>query len=140
MSAYICEANTLYKVMNLIKRTGGYGRLYKKKRALVARLEKEPSLIYNQLAALNKYSIEERYGFNHGMGEVEPYSNHLFNNCLGMNYNKYELLKALLCYLYQSCEGKAGEQDLYLLLEAMQDEYALKIVLDSKQYSVAGWG
>ena len=67
-----------------------------------------------------------------------PFNLSKYNEAV-LNSNKYQNLKSLRCYLYQSCEGQAEGTDLYKLLNKISDDIAFDIVANSKEYKEAEW-
>tara|TARA_X000001382_G_scaffold36376_1_gene23999 strand:+ start:948 stop:1361 length:414 start_codon:yes stop_codon:yes gene_type:complete len=137
MSAYIVNKDNLYNVITVITKIEGYSKTLKniKERAIL-----NPRSLFNELNRLNKFSISERY-------EDEKYNNFLSYNFDDKEYdearktfNQYQGLKSLRCYLYQSCEGRAGKTQLYELLNCVSNDFTYDIVNNIPQYENAVWG
>ena len=136
MSAFIVEEDNLYRVINSITKIEGYTKPLKeiKEQAI-----SNPKGLFKKLNSLNRYSISQRYEkdiFDDQM--TYPFNLSKYNETV-LKTNQYQNLKSLRCYLYQSCEGKAHDSDLYKLLNKISDDIAFDIVANSKEYKESKW-
>jgi HEPN domain-containing protein len=136
MSAFIVDEDNLYRIINSITKIEGYTKPLKEIKELAI---SNPEGLFKKLNSLNRYSISQRY-------EKEVFEDkmtYLFNlskyNEAVLNSNKYQNLKSLRCYLYQSCEGQAESTDLYKLLNKISSDIAYNIVSNIKEYKEAKW-
>jgi len=136
MSAYIVEADTLYRVINLITKIDYVSNSLKpiKEEAIMT-----PQILFNKLNVLNRFAISERY-------EDEPMTNkpsYKFNldryYQVASNTNQFQNLKSLQCLTYQCAEGEAIKSDLYKTLESFERNYAFQIISSLKQYEQSTW-
>ena len=137
MSAYIVNKDNLYTVITAITKIEDYKSDLKK---IKERAISNPRRLFTELNLLNKYSVSERY------------ENEQFNNCLSYifndkeydearkQFNNYQGVKSLQCYLYQSCEGKAAKTGLYKVLNEVVKDIHYDIVTNTPQYQEAVWG
>ena len=136
MSAFIVSEDNLYRVINSITKIEGYTKDLKeiKEQAI-----SQPKKLFNKLNTLNRYSISQRYeDEKFTKDNTYPFVLSKYNETV-LNSNKYQNLKSLRCYLYQSCEGQAEGTDLYKLLNKISDDIAFDIVANSKEYKEAEW-
>ena len=136
MSAFIVDEDNLYRVINSITKIEQYTKPLKeiKEQAI-----SNPKGLFKKLNSLNRYSISQRYEkdiFDDQM--TYPFNLSKYNETV-LKTNQYQNLKSLRCYLYQSCEGKAHDSDLYKLLNKISDDIAFDIVANSKEYKEAKW-
>jgi len=139
MSAYACGDETIGRVLKAISLAGAYGEYYDEIQQLKDEYKNSPETLCTKLVKLNQYSLKEKYD--------EPYSLFIqidvqkavwLSKRLG--HNQYQLLKSLSCYLYQSCEGNAGQHDLYRTLKAIRDNISYDLICEQEQYKQAKWG
>ena len=136
MSAFIVDEDNLYRVINSITKIEQYTKPLKeiKEQAI-----SNPKGLFKKLNSLNRYSISQRYEkdiFDDQM--TYPFNLSKYNETV-LKTNQYQNLKSLRCYLYQSCEGKAHDSDLYKLLNKISDDIAFDIVANSKEYKESKW-
>ena len=136
MSAFIVDEDNLYRVINSITKIEQYTKPLKeiKEQAI-----SNPKGLFKKLNSLNRYSISQRYEkdvFEDKM--TYPFNLSKYNETV-LKTNQYQNLKSLRCYLYQSCEGKAHDSDLYKLLNKISDDIAFDIVANSKEYKESKW-
>ena len=136
MSAFIVSEENLYRVINSITKIEGYTKDLKeiKEQAI-----SKPKKLFDRLNTLNRYSLSQRY-------EDEPFTKEMTYpfildkyNKESLNTNKYQNLKSLKCFLYQSCEGDAENTPLYKLLDTISSDLAYDIISDTKEYQSAKW-
>jgi hypothetical protein len=136
MSAFIVSEENLYRVINSITKIEGYTKDLKeiKEQAI-----SKPKKLFDRLNTLNRYSLSQRY-------EDEPFTKEITYpfildkyNKESLNTNKYQNLKSLKCFLYQSCEGDAENTPLYKLLDTISSDLAYDIISDTKEYQSAKW-
>ena len=136
MSAFIVEEDNLYRVINSITKIEGYTKpLQEIKEQAIS----NPKGLFKKLNSLNRYSISQRYEkdiFEDKM--TYPFNLSKYNETV-LNSNKYQNLKSLRCYLYQSCEGEAESTDLYKLLNKISSDIAHNIVSNTEEYKEAKW-
>jgi hypothetical protein len=86
--------------------------------------------------ALNIKSIEERYG----EGEAKDFRD------LDYKFNRIpapigiQAAKSLACFLYQSCEGEADKDPLFIALAEVEFKLAKYIVYHHPGWDAAKWG
>jgi len=136
MSAFIVEEDNLYRVINSITKIEGYTKPLKeiKEQAI-----SNPKGLFKKLNSLNRYSISQRYEkdiFDNQM--TYPFNLSKYNEAV-LKTNKHQNLKSLTCFLYQSCEGKAENSDLYKLLNKISSDIAYNIVSNTEEYKKAKW-
>jgi len=136
MSAFIVSEENLYRVINSITKIKGYTKDLKeiKEQAI-----SKPKKLFDKLNTLNRYSLSQRY-------EDEPFTKEITYpfildkyNKESLNTNKYQNLKSLKCFLYQSCEGDAENTPLYKLLNTISSDLAYNIISNTKEYQSAKW-
>ena len=136
MSAYIVDEDNLYRVINSITKIEGYTKPLKEiKETAIS----NPKGLFKKLNSLNRYSISQRYEkdiFEDKM--TYPFNLSKYNETV-LKTNKYQNLKSLRCYLYQSCEGKAENTDLYKLISKASDNICYDIICNLPQYEQARW-
>jgi hypothetical protein len=142
MSAYQVTSKCLYEVMNLINKVYGSGEHYKENQKIKETCINNPELFFNQLSKLNNLSLVERYPDlkDKPEGMIIP-----------LKYNEQEFLKVKTdndfmqwyksgqSYTYQSCEGEAGNSQLYRSIDFMVHEMSGVIVSNLKTYETARW-
>ena len=136
MSAFIVEEDNLYRVINSITKIEGYTKPLKeiKEQAI-----SNPKGLFKKLNSLNRYSISQRYEkdiFDDQM--TYPFNLSKYNEAV-LKTNKHQNLKSLTCFLYQSCEGKSENSDLYKLLNKISSDIAYNIVSNTEEYKKAKW-
>jgi hypothetical protein len=136
MSAFIVSEENLYRVINSITKIEGYT---KDLREIKEQAISKPKKLFDRLNTLNRYSLSQRY-------EDEPFTKEITYpfildkyNKESLNTNKYQNLKSLKCFLYQSCEGDAENTPLYKLLDTISSDLAYDIISDTKEYQSAKW-
>ena len=136
MSAYIVEADTLYRVINLITKIDYVNNSLKpiKDEAILT-----PQILFNKLNTLNRFAISERYEAEK-MTDKPSYKFNLERyNQVVSNTNQYQNFKSLQCLTYQCAEGEAFKSDLYKTLESFERNYAFQIISSLKQYEQSTW-
>lgn len=136
MSAYIVDESTLYRVINTLSKIEGYNDKLKSIKSMSI---SNPKKLFKKLNLLNKYSLSQRYQ-DEVFTKKETYPFNL-NDYIkeSNNYNKFQNLKSLRCFLYQSCEGKAKNKDLYKLLNTISKDIAFDIVNELQEYKQTEW-
>jgi len=136
MSAFIVEEDNLYRVINSITKIEGYTKpLQEIKEQAIS----NPKGLFKKLNSLNRYSISQRYEkdiFDDKM--TYPFNLSKYNEAV-LKTNKYQNLKSLRCFLYQSCEGQAEQTPLYKLLDKISSDVAFNIVSETKEYQQSEW-
>ena len=136
MSAYIVEADTLYRVINLITKIDYVNNSLKpiKDEAILT-----PQILFNKLNTLNRFAISERYEAEK-MTDKPSYKFNLERyNKVVSNTNQYQNFKSLQCLTYQCAEGEAFKSDLYKSLEEFERSFAVQIISSLKQYEQSTW-
>ena len=136
MSAFIVEEDNLYRVINSITKIEGYTKPLKE---IKEQAVSNPKGLFKKLNSLNRYSISQRYEkdiFDDQM--TYPFNLSKYNETV-LKTNKHQNLKSLTCFLYQSCEGKAENSDLYKLLNKISSDIAYNIVSNTEEYKKAKW-
>ena len=136
MSAYIVEADTLYRVINLITKINYVNNSLKpiKDEAILT-----PQILFNKLNTLNRFAISERYEAEK-MTDKPSYKFNLERyNQVVSNTNQYQNFKSLQCLTYQCAEGEAFKSDLYKSLEEFERSFAVQIISSLKQYEQSTW-
>ena len=136
MSAYIVEADTLYRVINLITKIDYVNNSLKpiKDEAILT-----PQILFNKLNTLNRFAISERYEAEK-MTDKPSYKFNLERyNQVVSNTNQYQNFKSLQCLTYQCAEGEAFKSDLYKSLEEFERSFAVQIISSLKQYEQSTW-
>ena len=136
MSAFIVSEDNLYRVINSITKIEQYTKPLKEIKELAI---SNPGGLFKKLKSLNRYSISQRYEkevFEDKM--TYPFNLSKYNEAV-LNSNKYQNLKSLTCFLYQSCEGQAEQTPLYKLLNKISSDIAYDIVSDLEEYKIAKW-
>jgi len=142
MSAYQVTDKCLYEVMNLINKVYGSGEHYKDNQKIKETCKNKPEVFFKWLSDLNNWSLVERYPDlkDNPEGMIIP-----------LKYNEQEYLKVKTdndfmqwfksgqSFSYQSCEGKAGNSQLYRSIDFMVNEMAGVIVSNLKTYETARW-
>lgn len=140
MSAYQVDYETIGRVMKAISKSGCYGSKYKEIEKLKEQYNKNAGIVFDKLLRLNRYSLYQRYSINDAKKmffEVDRAKSVWFSRQLG--HNDFQLLKSLNCFLYQSCEGKASNTDLYKTIKCISDNFAHDLVMKSKEYQESKW-
>ena len=136
MSAFIVEEDNLYRVINSITKIEGYTKsLQEIKEQAIS----NPKGLFKKLNSLNRYSMSQRYEkdiFDDQM--TYPFNLSKYNEAV-LKTNKHQNLKSLTCFLYQSCEGKAENSDLYKLLNKISSDIAYNIISNTEEYKKAKW-
>ena len=136
MSTYIVEADTLYRVINLITKIDYVSNSLRsiKDEAILT-----PQILFNKLNTLNRYAISQRY-------EAEKMTNkpsYKFNSKkydeVCSKTNQYQNFKSLQCFHYQCSEGEAMKADLYEALDKFERSFAIQIISSLKQYDQSTW-
>lgn len=88
-----------------------------------------------EMRLLNVDSVRQRYSAaeRKGMIPARPYC-YQYELC-----DRFQALKSLACWLYQSCEGTCHTEPLYELMEELKYEWAMAIVNDLPEYERAEW-
>tara|TARA_R110000796_G_scaffold230721_1_gene348430 strand:- start:32 stop:445 length:414 start_codon:yes stop_codon:yes gene_type:complete len=136
MSAFIVSEDNLYRVINSITKIEGYTKDLKeiKEQAI-----SQPKKLFNKLNTLNRYSISQRYeNEKFTKNNTYPFVLSKYNETV-LNSNKYQNLKSLTCFLYQSCEGQAEQTPLYKLLNKVSSDIAYSVVSSLEEYKKAKW-
>ena len=136
MSAYIVEADTLYRVINLITKIDYVSNSLKpiKEEAIIT-----PQILFNKLNTLNRYAISQRYEAEK-MTDKPSYKFNLERyNQVASNTNQYQNFKSLQCFHYQCSEGEAMKADLYKALDKFERSFAIQIISSVKQYDQSTW-
>jgi DNA-directed RNA polymerase beta' subunit len=136
MSAFIVSEENLYRVIKSITKIEGYTKEFKeiKEQAI-----SQPKKLFNRLNTLNRFSISQRYEDEKFTNKnTYPFVLSKYNET-SLNYNKYQNLKSLRCFLYQSCEGNAENTPLYKLLDKICSDMAFSIVTQTKEYQESKW-
>ena len=137
MSAYIVEADTLYRVINSITKINYVCNSLKliKDEAILT-----PKILFKKLNTLNRFAISERY-------EDQPLNDKMSYEFNSKKYdeicsktNKYQNFKSLQCFTYQCAEGEAFKSDLYKKLREFETSLAIQITSSSKKYEQSIWG
>ena len=139
MSAFQVNEACLYNVINLVSKCGSYGEYYKELPALIGQAKDKPEDLFNRLVKLNRFSLVERYGKNNGLEFEVKFKQSSYVKSM-MQSNQYQQLKSLVCFLYQSCEGKAENIKLYKYLRSLEHQYTFSIVNRLPEYERASWG
>jgi len=136
MSAYIVEKTTLYRVIKTLCKINDYNL---KLKSIKSEAISDPEKLFKKLNRLNRYSISQRYEdqiFNNKDSykfDLNEYQSEILKD------DKFQSLKSLKCFLYQSCEGNAKKKDLYKTLNEAADSLIYKIVYNLKEYDQAEW-
>jgi len=136
MSAFIVSEDNLYRVINSITKIEGYTKDLKeiKEQAI-----SQPKKLFNKLNTLNRYSISQRYSDQPFTKKGSyPFILSKYNET-ALKTNKYQNLKSLRCFLYQSCEGQAEQTPFYKLLDKISSDVAFNIVSENKEYQQSEW-
>jgi len=136
MSAFIVSEDNLYRVINSITKIEGYTKDLKeiKEQAI-----SQPKKLFNKLNTLNRYSISQRYkDEKFTKDNTYPFVLSKYNET-ALKTNKYQNLKSLKCFLYQSCEGQAEQTPLYKLLDKISSDVAFNIISETKEYQQSEW-
>ena len=147
MSAWMVSNRTLSWLTNNITRqiNGGYDSFgFDMPSWLREHFEdKSANEIFNELAQMNIDSLEQRYGErSHDMiGELKYYPcEDLWEpREPGAHAWHYQLVKSLLCYLYQCEEGDVPERQLFKELSSYSQMIMTHIVCRNEKYTMAVW-
>ncbi len=145
MSAFIVEDKTINRIVSWFNKVGMAGHvndyIYCLRPLTELGYKLDTDLGCKRLAeemfTLNCDSIEQRYG----EGEAEEFRPLDFNyHFVGSGTPIYQVLKSLLCFLYQCCEGDIPEQNqLYEALDKVSLNICCHLITQSKQYELAEW-
>jgi hypothetical protein len=136
MSAYIVEKTTLYRVIKTLCKINDYNL---KLKSIKSEAMSDPKKLFKKLNRLNRYSVSQRYEdqiFNNKDSyqfDLNEYQNEILKD------DKFQNLKSLRCFLYQSCEGDTKKKDLYKTLNEAADSLVYSIVYNLKDYDQAEW-
>jgi hypothetical protein len=142
MSAFVVDDRTINRVVTFLYSSAvrdpasglaSYPKRIEEAAAITADTESErPSALAAQMHALNARAVNARYsernrsdGYRFLTATVE---------------NKCQVLKSLLCWLYQCIEGEIPEQPLWIVLNEFSKALALDIVRELPEYHEAEWG
>ena len=145
MSAYVCEKETWGKIAANLQwiRNGQYirGHLSGYFREPNYPTGQEMSALVIKMAELNCKSVDLRYRLA-DTGNPEIPTEQEANGIVAQAplAKPIEILKALQCYLYQSCEGGCNKDPLFVALDKVKDSLAFHIVTDLPEYNKAKWG
>jgi len=142
MSAFIVEDETINKVVAYLKNCREKKELWIFYPVQDIGYDLSAPLCAKRLAedmfTLNCRSIDERYGENEHE-EMSGGKMFSYQDIAPTQYNRIQTLKALSCFLYQSCEGECDKDPLYLALESIRGKLAYSILSDLPQYNSAKW-
>lgn len=91
-------------------------------------------ILFEAMELMNAQALSEKYEGRHD-GELRTYPSTVREPA-----NMPALYKSLKCYLYQCCEGKVPETDLYKTLRNIETIWADYIVSDLPEFQAAIWG
>ena len=135
MSAFMVEDKTINKIVTKLAydRNGDWI----KRKVLdcgydVNSLQDRQKLGWDMFS-LNIRSVNQRYD-DHPADTFRPLN---YKFALEGNYTKIHVLKALKCWLYQSCEGDCDQSPLYKLMDEIANAWAYNIVSDMPEYDTA---
>ena len=149
MSAFMMSEKSLAKIAAYVHRHADRHRNYTKtfvehcRKYAVRRDGKvvewqtyTPENLYRVLEAMNAESLKQRYGdgLENNIAEADPVIP------LYGAFNKFEILKAIRCFLYQCAEGDVPETELYKAVEALSNDLAYDIINEMPEYENAVWG
>ena len=131
MSAYIVSTNTIDKIITFIVQDNHLtGCLPLEFRAELP--AKFKTVLGRAMFALNEKSVNERYSAT----DAAP----VYSFSYAAHTNAMQALKSIQCWLYQSCEGKCDESELYQAFERIQHRIAMEIIRSMPEYEKALWG
>ena len=136
MSAYIVEKTTLYRVIKTLCKVNDYNP---KLKSIKSEAISDPKKLFKKLNRLNRYSVSQRYEdqiFNNKDSyqfDLNEYQSEILKD------DKFQSLKSLRCFLYQSCEGTTKKKDLYKTLNEAANSLIYNIVYNLKDYDQAEW-
>ena len=137
MSAFIVQDETINKIISCLEtdREAAHWRNQLKTAGYDLDTPDRCKKLGWDMFALNIRSVNQRY------------PDRSASDLGGLNYkyqykaaNRYQVLKSLQCWLYQSCEGDCNASDLYKLFEEISHSMALNIIADMPEYELAKWG
>jgi len=142
MSAFIVEDKSINRIVAFLADCHCRGKVW-----LYLPLERigfnlsEPlqvKRLAEEMATLNCMSVEGRYGEGQAdkMGGCQAF---VHTRTSPLESNKWQVLKSLACFLYQSCEGDCEENALYQALEAIRGKLSYHLVSDLPQFETAQW-
>jgi hypothetical protein len=140
MSAYVVENKTINKILAYFQhqRTGNCLLSNLQELGHRADCPQGCEILGQAMHDLNVRSVLERYS--------DCDEKNMPGNCSGYEFHAelpppaVHAVKALGCFLYQSCEGDCEADDLYLVLDDIKHKLAYAIVCQSEAYDSAPWG
>lgn len=156
MSAYICDRETISKIVNLIcsvKISGYNGYGFDLPATLDTALadcrdkygDLKETEVYARLYQMNCDAVGARYGRYDDMESDPDYRDyvreaHVHRPTREVEPWHYQMVKTIECYLYQCTEGDVDERQLYKGICQLRDCLMWHIVSESKEYREAEWG
>ena len=134
MSAYVVENVTISKIVRFLASTARPRICGIPDGFSLAELDtiQGRTAIGQRMLDLNVRSVSERYRTQES---AAPY---VEVACVA--HKPVDALKALRCFLYQSCEGSCDKDPLFVALSEFSRDLALGIVSNSPEYEAADWG
>lgn len=131
MSAYVVAKETLDRILSRVSQSE-VDRF-----ASEFGIEATHTALGRLMHDLNCFSIGERYGRK---AEKEDRYKEDYEFYRMPTVTEIQAYKSLRCFLYQSCEGKAESEPLYMKLESLGADWAASIVSNLPEYDNATWG
>ena len=141
MSAYVVEDQVINKIVSFLNvaALGSDGYNYDirslKEAGYDLSTEADCERLAFEMFALNCFSVNERYGD----GQHKEFRAMDFEYHFKSPRPRIEVYKALECWQYQSCEGRASDTKLYTIMEGVRNAMAATIVHSLKEYDQAEW-
>lgn len=135
MSAYIVENVTISKILYFLASPARHQLCGIPSEFSLKDLETKEGIrtLGQRMLDLNVRSVSERYATTES---ADPFA---YVGPKGA-HDPVVVLKALRCFLYQSCEGTCNKDPLFLSLSEFSDELAHAIVSRLPAYVNADWG
>jgi hypothetical protein len=99
----------------------------------------------SELLAMNCDAVAARYGSVEEFLEGEPDPRTGYRYCRVMpgdacEWDYFQVVKSLDCYLYQCNEGDIEKRPLYIALERLREDLSSGIINCDPRYEAARWG
>lgn len=131
MSSYMVASTTIDRVVEGMHYACHYSN-DKKLRDAVLRLDR--TTLGGRLVALNARAMKHRYGKTIPRKEREyRYKDH-------PTTDGPQLVKSMLCFLYQCMEGNTPQSSLYRLVEQCMGIVAVNLVTSDQSFDELEWG
>lgn len=125
MSAYVCEDDTINRVVGYLATTD------RSETKALAELgydlgnRRDLTRLAKDMLNLNVRSVKECYGER--TKELFPSIDSMKQKYRSVHTTEMQFFKSLQCYTYQSCQGNCDKEPLYLALDGIEKAFATKI-------------